>query len=98
MPANIIRFEQLAYGMLAVEFVYSIWPFMGDRFELVFALVFSTIFTLLWVALIWVTARRRRNWGRWLYSALTPFRVARCLTWPHCCTRRLAWRQISRTS
>jgi hypothetical protein len=76
MPTNIIRFERLAYGSIAVVVVSWVWFVKDDVSDLLFALPFIAIFTLLWIALIWVTARRRRNWGRWLYSALIVSGVA----------------------
>ena len=72
MPSNVAWFEQLMYGSLVVGVVLSVltWtqnvaqarPFGGASFVLlvqVSVLAFMILF-------IWLTARRRKNWARWL--------------------------------
>jgi len=65
MPSNVARFEKLMYLSLGISVILSIrrWyagdltgaTFLGPAFNLVFFVLF-----------IWLAARRRKNWARWI--------------------------------
>src|SRR6266851_10248280 len=72
MPSNVARFEQLMYLSLGIGVIQSLlrWNRLvaqasamgGAKFVL-----FGQIVTFaLLVLLIWLIARRRKNWARWL--------------------------------
>ena len=75
-PKNVARFEQLMYLSLAVgifvaalrwnESVQQALPLGGSTFVL--AVLGGTL--VIFVLLIWLVARRRKNWARWLMLVL----------------------------
>ena len=72
MPGNVVWFERLAYVSLALALLVVALDFdnvakAAPAPILVGALLFAIGLTAL---LIWLIARRRQNWGRWLFLAL----------------------------
>jgi hypothetical protein len=79
MPVNIIRFERLAYlslaiSMLSVVLDNSMGP--GTHQPLWATVIAVVATTLIGGALIWATARLRKNWIRWVYTTLVVLGVA----------------------
>jgi hypothetical protein len=68
MPVSIVRFERCAWISLMLNLVPPDDRYLGQ-------LPFVFVFALIWGGSIWVTARRQKNWGRWLYAALTALSV-----------------------
>jgi hypothetical protein len=73
MPANVRWFERLMYaafivGTLASAFVPAMWSFM--------ILAISGTWICFLILLVWLAARRRQNWARWLLFALFVLVVA----------------------
>lgn len=76
-PSNVVRFEQLMYLSLAIVPIQTFlqWGFLIDLAHTVgrgagFILItqaFSIAVTLLF---IWLIARRRKNWARWIWIIL----------------------------
>jgi hypothetical protein len=76
MPSNVARFEQLMYLSLGIGVIASTlsWSWnvaqaaaMGGASFVLFVQVFVLAFMVL---MIWLTARRRKNWARWLLLIL----------------------------
>jgi hypothetical protein len=72
LPSNVARFEQLMYLSLGVAFIgwalswnrlVAIARPVGGAYFVLFTLLFSVAFMMF---LIWLVARRRKNWARWL--------------------------------
>ena len=70
MPANIIYFERIAYCALALMLLSLVVDQTTYQLRIVHVLLPVIVVSIPWGALIWVTARRRRNWGRWIYGML----------------------------
>jgi hypothetical protein len=68
MHVSIVRFEKCAWISLMLNLV----PFDDRYWD---ALPFLFVLALICGGLIWLTARRQKNWGRWLYAALTALSV-----------------------
>ena len=79
MPSNVARFEQLMYLSIALGVIVDAleWNQLvllaGPVGGALFVLVFQSIVLASDVILIWLIARRRKNWARWL--ALISFLV-----------------------
>jgi hypothetical protein len=77
-PSNVVRFEQLMYLTVGVEIVQFLWQLHADDFDsgaiplgLGFILnVFSISFM---VVFIYLTARLRTNWARWILLLIFVF-------------------------
>jgi hypothetical protein len=65
VPSNVVRFERLMYLSLASS---VIWPtFRWYAHGLVFIEVLGNVLSLVFMAsFIWLAARRRKNWARWV--------------------------------
>jgi hypothetical protein len=71
MPTNIIRFERLAY----ISMIFGIFALGIDRnfraeFGWTVVIVSTAITVAIGVALIFLAARRRKNWARWVFSII----------------------------
>jgi hypothetical protein len=79
MPSNVARFEQLMYFSIALGVIGSAlqWNQLVLRADAVggaaFVLVVQGIVISSEILLIWLIARRRKNWARWM--ALISFLV-----------------------
>ena len=75
MPRNVARFEQISYIANALGLVIAslddarLAAGMGWSFLLIVQLA---VFAIL-ILLIWLIARRRKNWARWVLLALFVF-------------------------
>lgn len=69
MPTNIIRFERLAYISLVMG-VVALGIDRNFRAEVgvTVLVVSSAIAAAIGIALIFLAARRRKNWARWVFS------------------------------
>jgi hypothetical protein len=65
VPSNVVRFERLMYLSLASS---VIWPtFRWYAHGLVLIEVLGNVLSLVFMAsFIWLAARRRKNWARWV--------------------------------
>lgn len=75
MPKSIVRFERMAFSALALGLVSLAlnWPIVlaaYNRSPIVYLLTLAITFggQLL---LIWLIARKRRNWARWVWIGIT---------------------------
>ena len=68
MPSNVIRFEQLMYLSLGIGIVFSALQFQRLVSQSSVALILTTQAAVLgiMVLFIWLVARRRANWARWV--------------------------------
>lgn len=73
MPTNIIRFERLAYFSLAL-FWMSSW--LDTDLSAAASVALCIVVGAPSMLLIWLTARRRKNWGRWTLSILSVASIA----------------------
>jgi hypothetical protein len=73
VPENIRRFEVLLYASLLLDTLFV--PFRDDTFAAVSdemqgaAKLVTAAFIVLFVLLVWLAARQRRNWARWILCA-----------------------------
>src|SRR5260370_27853181 len=69
-PSNVVRFEQLMYGAVVIEVIAAIvqWgQLMAETPHLLAAGPIAAILNILTdVLFIWLVARRRKSWVRWL--------------------------------
>jgi ABC-type dipeptide/oligopeptide/nickel transport system permease component len=77
MPTNIIRFERLAYISLVMG-VVALGIDRNFRAEvgLTVVVVSTAIAVAIGVALIYLAARRRKNWARWAFSIIAAISTA----------------------
>jgi peptidoglycan/LPS O-acetylase OafA/YrhL len=72
MPKNVARFEVLAYISIAIGVITSALEY--QRFSTManpaFILLVQLFVFLIFVLFIWLIARRRKNWARWLFLIL----------------------------
>jgi hypothetical protein len=72
MPKNVMRFEILAYIAIGIGVIISALEY--QRLSAVaspaFVLTIQFFVMLLLVWLIWLTARRHKNWARWVFLIL----------------------------
>jgi hypothetical protein len=91
LPSNVARFEQLMYLSLVIEFIDSAlaWDHnvamaskLGGAYFVLF--VEMCVFAF-WMLFIWLIARRRKNWARWIilvsFVAATPMSVPLIREW-----------------
>lgn len=77
VPNNILRFEALLYASLLLD-TLSV-PFRDDTFAGIdddmvgAAKLVSAAFIVLFVFLVWLAARQRRGWARWILCAAFGF-------------------------
>lgn len=70
MPSRVVRFEQLMYASLGIGVVIAVLE--ANRLAAMagvgvgFLLVMQLLLIALFVLLIWLIARRRKNWARWV--------------------------------
>src|SRR5271169_2137655 len=69
-PSNVVRFEQLMYFTVAIEVILGTWNWNHLMAENPHSHVLVAIGTILApltdVLFIWLVARRRKSWVRWL--------------------------------
>jgi len=75
MPSNVARFEALMYLSVAmgVGLFATQWTTLASKVqasELRFVLLTVASATLVRLALIWLTARKRQSWARWVLLVL----------------------------
>lgn len=79
VPGNILRFEVLLYASLLLD-TLSV-PFRDDTFSAIdsemmgAAKLVTAAFIVLFAFLIWLAARQRRSWARWILCVLFGFSV-----------------------
>ena len=79
IPENIRRFEALLYASLLLDTLFV--PFRDDTFATISdemqgtAKLVTAAFIVLFVFLVWLAARQRRNWARWILCASLGFSV-----------------------
>jgi hypothetical protein len=79
MPSNVVWFERLMYGSLVIMILSSYLTLrredvtgiedIGISPELLLTVAVAIV-ALIWVLLIWLTARRRKGWARYVIAAL----------------------------
>lgn len=76
-PSNVVRFEQLIYISLGIGVVQSSleWGRLVDSAHAMgrgigFILFIQTFVFAVTVFFIWLIARRRKNWARWVWLSL----------------------------
>lgn len=75
MPADMKKFELLAYlalGLAVLTWVLDFWRFtmLKDSSEVSIILISTVLIWVAYVVLIWLCARRGKNWARWVFAAL----------------------------
>lgn len=76
MPSNVARFEALMYISVAIGIVFSAAQWEAfltraqDSGEIRYLFMVAVCLILLRLALIWLTARKRQNWARWVLLLL----------------------------
>lgn len=77
MPTNIVRFEWLAYLSLIVGLLGD-WLSKTTVAETgILTLAISTgIMVLVVIAVIYLAARQRQNWARWVYAVIAALSIA----------------------
>ena len=79
VPENILRFEALLYASLLLDTLFV--PFRDDTFATInddmlgAAKLVTAAFIMLFALLVWLAARQRRNWARWILCAAFGFSV-----------------------
>jgi hypothetical protein len=73
MPANIARFERLAYLSFAL---FLLAGYLDQDYDPAGFVATGVLFGSISILLIWLTARRRKNWARWVYSILSAMGIA----------------------
>ena len=76
LPSNVARFEQLMYLTLVIGFINSALTWnhsvaqarnLGGAYFVLFIQIFVFAFIVMF---IWLIARRRKNWARWVLLVL----------------------------
>lgn len=69
MPINVTRFETLAYISIGIGVIVAALEYrrLSTIVNPAAVLLIQFLVLLLIVWLIWLTARRRKNWARWLF-------------------------------
>ena len=71
MPQSIVLFERLAYVALAFEVLaILIDPLNRAEWGLAGSVLVAAMAVLITSLIVWLAARRWRNWARWLYLVL----------------------------
>ena len=70
MPSNVTRFEVLMYLSLGIGIVTAALQSQQVAADWRFGLSIQAVVLAVTIALIWLTARRRQNWARWLFLVL----------------------------
>jgi hypothetical protein len=79
VPENIRRFEVLLYASLLLDTLFV--PFRDDTFATISeemqgtAKLVTAAFIIIFVLLVWLAARQRRNWARWILCVAFGFSV-----------------------
>src|ERR1700719_4769192 len=76
LPSNVARFEQLMYATLVIGLFNSVLTWnqsvaqarnLGGAYSVLFIQIFVFAFIMMF---IWLIARRRKNWARWVLLVL----------------------------
>lgn len=72
MPSNVTRFEQLAYLSLGIGIVVAAlqYPSLSGQAGAGFTLFVQAFVLGFLFLLVWLIARRRKNWARWVLLIL----------------------------
>ena len=71
MPNSVVIFERLAYACLTFEVLaILIDPLNRAAWGLSGTVLVAAIAVLITSLIVWASARRRKNWARWLYLVL----------------------------
>ncbi|HEV7718836.1 MAG TPA: hypothetical protein VGO70_07670 [Arsenicitalea sp.] len=71
MPHSVVLFERLAYMALAFEVLaILVDPLNRAEWGLAGSVLVAAIAVLITTLIVWLAARRRKNWARWLYLVL----------------------------
>jgi hypothetical protein len=86
-PSNVVWFERLMYFMVLIEVIFTIlqWDqLMAQAPQYYGAAATGTLFGILTdVLFIWLVARRRKSWVRWLLLVPVVFGIPYgIVTWP----------------
>jgi hypothetical protein len=72
MPSNVVRFEKLMYIVAALEYLVAALNSERafDERGVVATIAVQIAFLVIFLLLVWLAARRRQNWARWVLLVL----------------------------
>jgi hypothetical protein len=86
MPTNVVRFERLGYLAMAISVIAAFFDTEARAEAGVIVLAIAVVLvSALMLSLIYVAARKRKNWGRWTYAVLIALLMLQSLydVWKH---------------
>lgn len=63
-------FERLMWGALLISIGFTLWQYRHLPFALFWLFLYQGFWLAFVMSLVWLTARRRKNWARWTLFVL----------------------------